>query len=212
MADYFDAAERRELCDLLDKLGPDAPTVLEGWTTADLTSHMVLRERDPLAAPGIIIPGPWRGFAERRRKSLKNKGFPELVETLRNGPPPGFFRLPWIRKVPNLNEFFVHHEDVRRANGLGPRDLPRALDDALWSNVKGGAWLLTRKVRGGGLELAWAGTTTTHRAKGGEPVVRLTAAPGEVLLYLFGRREVAEVELSGPPDAVAAVRRARFGM
>jgi hypothetical protein len=26
----------------------------------------------------------------------------------------------------NLNEYFVHHEDVRRANGLGPRvDGPR---------------------------------------------------------------------------------------
>ncbi|HEY3604819.1 MAG TPA: TIGR03085 family metal-binding protein [Sporichthyaceae bacterium] len=212
MAEYFDASERAQLCDLLDRLGPDAPTVPAGWTTFDLLTHLVQRERDPIGAPGIVIPGPWRSLSERRRDGLKDKGFTELVGTLRSGPPRGFFRLPWVRKVPNLNEFFVHHEDVRRANGMGPRLNQPGLDEALWHNVKNGAWLLTRRVRGPGLELAWAGTPTTHRARGGQPVVRLSGAPGELLLYLFGRREVAEVELSGPPDAVEIVRRARFGM
>jgi uncharacterized protein (TIGR03085 family) len=213
MADHFDALERHELCDLLDKLGPDAPTVPEGWNTFDLLTHLVQRERDPIGAPGIVIPGPWHSLSERRRKGLKDKGFSTLVETLRGGPPVGFFQVPWVRNVPNLNEFFIHHEDVRRANGMGPRTNPPALDEALWRNVKSGAWLLTRRVRGGGLELARAGTATTHRVRGGgPPVVRLTGAPGELLLYLFGRREVAEVELTGPPEAVEAVRRSRFGM
>jgi hypothetical protein len=35
----------------------------------------------------------------------------------------------------NLNEFFVHHEDVRRANGCGPRTNSPAMDAALWRNV-----------------------------------------------------------------------------
>ena len=30
------------------------------------------------------------------------------------------FRLGLVRRVAYLNEFFVHHEDVRRANGFGP--------------------------------------------------------------------------------------------
>jgi uncharacterized protein (TIGR03085 family) len=212
MADHLDATERQQLCDLLDKLGPDAPTVPEGWTTFDLLTHLVMRERDPIGAPGIVVPGPWAKLAEHRRVKMKDQGFPALVEKLRTGPPPGLFRLPWIRKVPNLNEFFVHHEDVRRANGMGPRTNPPALDDALWHNVRSGAWVLTRRVRGPGLELARAGTSTTRRAKGGQPVVQLTGAPGELLLYLFGRREIAEVELSGPPEAVEAVRRAKFGI
>ena len=33
-----------------------------------------------------------------------------------------------MREVGNLNEFFVHHEDVRRANGFGPRTNPPAED------------------------------------------------------------------------------------
>jgi len=212
MADHLDAIERQSLCDLLDKLGPDAPTVPAGWTTFDLLTHLVMRERDPIGAPGIVIPGPWATFAERRRVGLKDQGYSALVEKLRGGPPPGLFRVPWIRKVPNLNEFFVHHEDVRRANGMGPRVNPPALDEALWHNVKSGARLLARRLRGPGLELRWAGTDSTHRGKAGEPIVAMTGAPGELLLYLFGRREIAEVELSGPPDAVETVRHADFGI
>jgi uncharacterized protein (TIGR03085 family) len=212
MADFFDAAERAQLCDLLDQLGPDAPTVPAGWTTFDLLTHLVQRERDPIGAPGIVIPGPLRSLSEKRRKALRAKGFTELVQTLRQGPPAGLFRLGWVRKVPNLNEFFVHHEDVRRANGLGPRSNPPALDEALWHNVTSGARLLSRRVRGPGLELAWAGAERKHKVKGGDPVVQLTGAPGELLLYLFGRRDVAQVELYGPPQAVDQVRRAGFGM
>ena len=118
----FDAQERLELCDLLDELGPSAPTLLEGWTANDLAAHLVLRERDLIAAPCLVLPGPFQRFAERRRVSLANRrDFGWLVARIRSGPPPGFFRIGWVRSFPNLNEFFVHHEDVRRANGLGPR-------------------------------------------------------------------------------------------
>ena len=50
-----------------------------------------------------------------------SKDFAWLVARIRSGPPIGFFRIGWVRSLANLNEFFVHHEDVRRANGLGPR-------------------------------------------------------------------------------------------
>jgi hypothetical protein len=33
-----------------------------------------------------------------------------------------------------------------------------------------------------------------------------------LLVYLFGRQDAAQVELSGPDAAVEAVRRAHFGM
>ena len=32
----FDAIERKHLADLFDELGPDAPTLLDPWTTCDL--------------------------------------------------------------------------------------------------------------------------------------------------------------------------------
>ena len=89
----FDAVERTQLADLFDELGPNAPTLLEPWTTRDLAAHLVLRERDYLAAPGLAVPGRWRRFAERRRTALARKDFPWLVATTRSGPPRGFFRL-----------------------------------------------------------------------------------------------------------------------
>jgi uncharacterized protein (TIGR03085 family) len=213
MADLmFDAVERAQLGDLLDEVGPEAPTLLEPWTTRDLAAHLVLRERDHLAGPGLVIPGAWSRFAERRRRALALNDFAGLVATIRSGPPPGFFSIGWVRRVPNLNEFFVHHEDVRRANGRGPRTHEHAMDEALWANVSRAPWFLARRLRGAGLELQWAGTDKTVRPRRGEPTARVAGPPGELLLYLFGRKNAAEVELSGHPAAIEAVRRARFGM
>jgi uncharacterized protein (TIGR03085 family) len=117
-----------------------------------------------------------------------------------------------VRRVPSLNEFFVHHEDVRRANGRGPRANEQAMDEALWRNVSRGRWFLARRLHGAGLELQWAGTARTVRARRGEPVARIAGPPGELLLFLFGRQGAAQVEVSGPAAAVEAVRRVQFGM
>jgi uncharacterized protein (TIGR03085 family) len=213
MADpLFDAIERKQLANLLDELGPDAPTLLDPWTTRDLASHLVLREHNLVAAPGLVIPGAWGRFAERRRKALAHRDFSWLVATVRSGPPRGFFRIKWVRQLPNLNEFFVHHEDVRRANGLVPRTNSPAMDAALWRNVSCAPWFLSRRLRGIGLELEWAGTGKTVRARRGKPAARIVGLPGELLLYLFGRQGAARVEVSGPPGAVKAVGRAQFGM
>src|ERR1700754_312949 len=127
---FFDDGERAKLGDLLDELGPRAPTLLGPWTTCDLAAHLVLRERDLLAAPGLVVPGAWGRFAERHRQTLTAKDYSGLVEAVRSGPPPGFFRIGWVRRIPNLNEFFVHQEDIRRANGRGPRVNDHGLDEA----------------------------------------------------------------------------------
>ena len=208
----FDAIEREQLCDLFDELGPHAPTLLEPWTTHDLAAHLALREHDNIAAPGLVVPGAWGRFAERRRVALKERAFTDLVATIRSGPPPGFFRIGLVRQVANLNEFFVHQEDVRRANGLGPRTNPPAEDVALFRNVTRARWFLARRLRGAGLQLEWAGTDKVVRARRGHPVARLRGLPGELLLFLFGRRDAADVEISGPPIAIEALRRTSFGM
>src|SRR3954463_12699537 len=208
----FDTVERARLSDLFDELGPEAPTLLAPWTTRDLVAHLLLREHDHLAGPGLVLPGAWGRFAERRRRALALSDFTGLVTTLRSGPPPGFFRIGWVRRLASLNEFFVHHEDVRRANGRGPRTNEHAMDEALWHNVTRTPWFLARRLRGAGLELQWAGTAKTIRARRGEPTARIAGPPGELLLYLFGRQGAALVEVSGPDPAVEAVRRAWFGM
>lgn len=203
----LDDVERAQLCDLLDELGPDAPTLLGLWTTRDIAAHLALRDLDHLAGPGLVLPGWWGRFAERRRQALAQRDFAWLVATIRSGPPPGFFRIRWVRQGPNLSEFFVHHEDVRRANGRAPRQHEPEVDEALWKNVHRAPWFLARRLHGAGLELHWAETVKTLRARRGRPTASINGPPGELLLYLFGRQTAAHVELTGPPAAVQAVRR-----
>lgn len=205
----FDVIERRQLCDLLDELGPQAPTVLDPWTTHDLAAHLVLRERDLMAAPGLVVPGAWSRFAERRRLALKDTGFGGLVALVRSGPPPGLFRIGWVRRGPNLNEFFVHHEDVRRANGAGPRTLPPEEEAALFRNVAQAGRLLARRLRGTGLDLVWVGTDDVIALRHGRATAQVRGRPGELLLFLFGRREVAEVKVTGAREAIEALRQRR---
>ncbi len=207
----FDTIEREQLCDLLDELGPQAPTRLAPWTTHDVAAQLVLREHDYLAAPGLVAHGVWERFAERRRLALKKTAFKGLVATIRSGPPPGLFRIGWVRRVANLNEFFVYHEDVRRANGYGPRIIPPAEEAALFHNVGCVPWYPSRRLRGAGLELVWAGTGRMITARRGLPAIRVQGSPGELLLFLFGR-DAADVEITGPPEAIDALKRTRFGM
>lgn len=209
----FDAQERLALCDRFAELGPSVPTLLEGWTAQDLAAHIVVRERDLVAGPCNVLPGPFQRFAERRRAELAaSTDFAWLVTRIRSGPPIGFFRIGWVRSLANLNEFFVHHEDLRRANGLGPRTLAPALNAALWQNVRRSSRYLTRRLRDTGLDIEWPGTGEQMSVRSGEPSARLSGPPGELLLYVFGRRTVAQVDVSGSPEAVAALRRTHIGM
>ncbi len=209
----LDDQERAAFCDLLDEVGPSAPTLLEGWTAHDLAAHIVLREHDLLAGPCLVLPGPFQRFAERRRARLAGShDFRWLVARIRSGPPSGFFRLEWVRSMANLNEFFVHHEDLRRANRRGPRSLTPELDAALWRNVRRGGRFLSRRLATCGLHIDWVGTHERVVVRRGEPTAGLSGSPGELLLYLFGRRAAAQVEVSGSPQAVAAMGRTHFGM
>ncbi len=47
-------SERAALCDMFEAVGPDVPTLCDGWTARDLAAHLVVRERRPDAALGIL--------------------------------------------------------------------------------------------------------------------------------------------------------------
>src|SRR6185437_5657802 len=107
--------ERLELCALLDRTGPDAPTLCAGWRTADLAAHLVLREHRPDAAAGVMGGPLARHTAQTQRKLSKRTPYPKLVEMIRTGPPRfSFFGIPGVDAKANFAEYFVHHEDVRR--------------------------------------------------------------------------------------------------
>jgi len=146
--------ERLALCALLDEAGPREPTLCAGWTTADLAAHLVLREHRPDAGAGML-GGPLAGYANRvQRKLAQRTPFPRLVQTIRTGPPRfSFFALPGLDERVNLTEFFVHHEDVRRARAdWEPRDISAGLADLLWQRLSMARFLLRKAPVG--VELA----------------------------------------------------------
>jgi uncharacterized protein (TIGR03085 family) len=213
--------ERRDLCAVLTEIGPGRPTLCQGWQTADLAAHLVLRERRPDAGAGIL-GGPLAGYTRRVQSGLSGRTpFPRLVELIRTGPPRlSFFGLPGADERLNLVEYFVHHEDVRRAQpGWQPRALSPELSDILWDRL-GMARFLMRKAPVG-VELvrdgaaAPAGSPATPQGgnarvritvKARTPVVTVTGNPAELTLWAMGRTSVANVRLDGNDNDVAALR------
>jgi uncharacterized protein (TIGR03085 family) len=206
-------AERAALCDLFEATGPEAPTVLPGWRAAELLAHLLVRERQPLAAPGILIPALAR-FADSAMGTYARTPWAEQVRLLRGGAPLWSpYRVGPLDERANLLEFFVHHEDLARAQpGWQPRAAQPERDEALWSALRLGARLMYRHspvavrlvhpTRERGAEIS---------AKRGSGLVTVTGPPGELVLHAFGR-ELAQVELDGAPDDVAALQATSRGI
>ncbi|GAA4189761.1 TIGR03085 family metal-binding protein [Microbispora amethystogenes] len=205
--------ERAALCDLLDDLGPGAPTLCEGWATQDLAAHLVLRERRLDAAPGIALPLLAGHTAAVQERLTLRHSYPELVGLVRNGPPrwTPYGLVPALDAVVNTVELFVHHEDVRRAQpGWEPRELPEDLQETFWRRLRGGARFFMRGAPVGVVLRRPDGARTAGRMA--EPAVVVTGEPAELLLFAFGRQEHARVTFQGDDQAVARLRQARFGL
>jgi uncharacterized protein (TIGR03085 family) len=202
--------ERAALCDLLDEVGPDRPTLCTGWTTRDLAAHLVVRERRPDAAAGLMLK-PLAAHLERVRSATALGAYESLVETLRTPPFWSLGALGPLDRATNTLEFFIHHEDVRRAVlDWKPRPLSREYGKALWAYVPGAARLGLRRLRFGvGLTAPGYGTATVGN---GAVQAHLTGDPGELALFLSGRQRVADVELTGPEELTAKLRKARLGL
>ncbi|MBP2477193.1 uncharacterized protein (TIGR03085 family) [Crossiella equi] len=193
-------AERRDLVQLFTAVGPEAPTLCGEWTTRDLAAHLVLRERRLDAAPGIALSA-FAGHTRKVQEELAAKPWAELVDLVRTGPPwwsP--YGLPGLEDLVNGAEYFIHHEDVRRAqSGWQPRDLDQ---DPLWRMV-GMAGRITFRKSPVGIVLARPSGERRVLRNGPSPVT-ITGEPAELLLHAFGRAEV-HVELSGDARAVDVV-------
>lgn len=201
--------ERQGLCDVFEELGPDVSTLCAGWDMVDLAVHLVVRERRPLAAPGILLGGPFAAHLEHTSAAMKEeRTFEELVQLVRTGPPAGPLR--WLDGLINTQEYFVHHEDARRGQGdttPRPLDEVREVEQALWDGLRRGHRLATRQIRGVRVDLVSTiepDRPIIHSGRGDDVVV-IAGRPGEIVLYLLGRTGAAHVELDGSERAIAVL-------
>lgn len=204
--------ERADLVEALTAVGPDAPTLCEGWLSRHLAAHVVIRENAPLVAAGIVVPG-LAGRTERAIEDLASTaadaaGYAGLVARIAGGPP-RWNPMSWAAERVNLLEFFVHTEDVRRGAGL---DTPRLLEPdhvaALWDRLVRSAPLLYRRAPTGVVLVVPGGprrAVRRPRRDAGTVVVR--GEVGELALFTFGRSASARVHVLGDPADVAALTR-----
>jgi len=205
--------ERAALCDLLVEVGPDAPTLCGDWTTRDLAAHLVMRERRPDGALGIVVSKA-AGHAEKVQAQIAATPWTELVDKVRSGPPRWSpTSIGAVDKLANTAEFYVHHEDVRRAaDGWSPRSLDPVVQDALANLLTGR--MASRLVHGSPVGIVLEPTEDLEAivVKDAEPSVTVSGPVSELVMFVFGRQGHSQVTTRGDDDSVAAVMAAPFGV
>lgn len=191
----FSSAERARLADLLLDLGPDAPTLCEGWETRDLAVHLLIRERHPLAAAGMFLPQA-DGNLQKWTDRYQQQDYGEVVRAWADGPPA---RSVWrlLDEPVNAVEHFVHHEDVRRGGGvIRPRDFSTVVQRLFHQRLRTLAPRMLRRspvpviLMPEGFSRVVAADSRGVAEDGGD-VIRLSGEVGELLLWVFGRDAVA---------------------
>jgi uncharacterized protein (TIGR03085 family) len=197
--------ERQTTCDALLAVGPDAPTLCAGWDAADLAAHLVVRERRPDSGPGIVWP-PLAGYTDKIRRSVKERTpWEQLVQTVRQGPP---LLLRPFDGAMNTIEYFIHAEDVRRAQpDWSARPLSPELADALWARLGPGG--LAKKVPA---TIVISSPGRSDKVAGAGPRLVLTGDPGELTLFVSGRQAASKVEISGDSVLAEQLRTASLGI
>jgi uncharacterized protein (TIGR03085 family) len=203
-------AERAALADTFLAVGAEAPTLCTGWAARDLLAHLLLRERHPVAATGVLIK-PMKGYTERRQQSIARRDYAALVAQLRKPPVWSPVSNPLTDELANTLEMYVHHEDVRRAQpNWRPRAIDPGMETALWNTVRRTSRLALRKFPAA-LVIESPGHGRASAGAGG-PEVSMRGKPGELAMFLTGRQQVADVALTGPDELVERLRNARLGV
>lgn len=190
--------ERQTLVATLLTADPDAPTLCEGWSVRHLLAHLVQRDHHPLQFAvdqlGQRPPGEERYLPRLVEDASTPEGYRELVARFAAGPP-RWAPLRYGGDAAHLAEFVVHHEDIRRGTGPAePRRLPLDTEQALWRGLGGAARMALRDLPGAlRLEAPGREPRTVGR---GEPVTVVRGTPLELVLYVAGRRDAADVEVT----------------
>jgi uncharacterized protein (TIGR03085 family) len=204
-------SERSALADLFVTLGPDQPTLCEGWDTKDLLIHLLVRERSPLGSVGGRVP-LLKPFTDKAAAEYAKRPWSELIDEYRSGPPlwnPAVWGK--VDELTNSGEMFIHHEDARRGQvGWEPRRFDAKTVAQLAKMVSSGlSKLAVRKARCGVVAELPGGRIVN--LKSGEPTVTVAGEPGELVLWLSGR-DACNVDFSGDQAAVATLTAIKRGV
>ncbi len=201
--------ERSALVSTFRKVGPQAPTLCEGWNTTDLAAHLIVRERRIDATPGIAVPLLAGYTAKVQDKVARSNSWDALVDKVASGPPI-YSPFKLLDPIANLGEMFIHHEDVRRAiDGWEPR----VLDDSTAGQLRRQLGLMSRVMLSklpAEVVLQTPDGDRIARVGRGDSVI-ITGEPQELLLFVAGR-DAVRLEFAGAPESVAAVRAAPRGL
>lgn len=204
------ARERSALSDEFERIGPEVPTLCQGWMSQDLLAHLLLRERKLVPAVGILVP-MLSGLTDRATQRYLSMPWQDMIRLFRSGLPAWSpLHIAGLHRLLNFLEFFAHHEDLRRTrSNWRPRPADPARDDALWNSlIRFAPVLYRRSPVGVTLQLPGGAKRVVKR---GPVMVTVVGEPGELALHACGRTEI-EVELVGNPSAVTALQTARIGV
>lgn len=204
---HYARSERLLLADDLDRLGPDAPTLCAGWQTRDLAAHLVIRD----SRPDLFLRErlPFLGEqAKRELRRITESDYGQLVARIRGGAPV-WNPTSWskVDEWVNLLEFYVHHEDVLRAEeGWTPRQLDSGLVRHLWHDLHRFARIAFRRSPTGIVLVAPGLGRHAARLPDERGTVVIRGAVPELVLFAFGRTGAARVDLEGDADDITALQ------
>ena len=195
--------ERDSIVQTLRSLTPeqwDAPSLCDGWRVRDVAGHMITGVE--MSLPTVLVKTARAGFninkaSARAGKEAGSRPTDELTTALASTTElSGFAKvLGYAKLVPDIT---IHHEDIRRAVGLTPHEVPAERMKFSLSTLRKDTGPLKAKKRTSGLRFV---ATDLDWAEGEGPEVR---GPALSLLLAMGGRSVAIDECEG--DGVAVLR------
>lgn len=200
--------QRRQLCELLENKGPTFPTLNPGWQTLDLAAHLVLRETNLLAAPGILLGRPFSSYTQFAMENLKEKRYESLIAKLRVGPP-ALFTIYGLCLI-NLIENWIHTQDILRVdtNFVSPT-IDKSLYRQLWKSAIRMGLLFAYKSKTLALEIEDL-EGNSKKLRNGTDMVTIKGDPQELVLYFSGRKQVAQVDILGSSLGVEKIKKIDF--
>ena len=196
------ATERQAFVATLRAVGPAAPTLATPWNAEDLAAHVAATEQQHgvptyvgrrMVMRGVRLNDTFKPVMSVQLKRFRRHGFDWSLRRLER-PSPALLSRPEVLPV-SVFEVYAHHEDVLRANGVSRSSTVPELGPTI-------EWLLRyhrRLIGDPGLRVELDDGRTFGS---GAPVVRGSGA--EVVLWLSGRRAVADVQLDGDvPEGLA---------